>query len=59
MPQAQPQDNTVPFNKSIPTAVMTHPTAPFVERFVVPAAWFSAGFIIAKLLSRPTVIRGM
>lgn len=60
MGQANPQSNEVPFpgTHQIPTVRMPA-MVPFVERFVVPATWFAAGFVIAKLLSRPTVIRSM
>jgi hypothetical protein len=60
MPQAQEKDNTVPFrSKSGEYAVNMHPVQPLVERFVVPLAWATAGFILAKIVSKPQVIRGM
>jgi hypothetical protein len=46
-----------PAPKTLPTVNM-HPMSPLVQNFLVPAAWFGAGFLLAKLLSRPTVIKG-
>jgi len=40
-------------------AVKMHPAQPLVEKFLVPIAWVTAGFILAKLTGKPQVIRGM
>ncbi len=55
------QENTVQFRTKdgTPYNVKMHPVTPLVERFVVPLAWATAGFILAKIVSKPQIIRGM
>lgn len=59
------QDNTVkktaPFrtkdgDKPLPVVNMS-PWHPIIERFVVPTCFFAAGFLVAKLFVKPTVIK--
>ncbi len=56
---ADAQKKTVPFPgtppkpsglpKEIPTVNMNHPMLPIVEKFLVPAAWFTGGVIISRI----------
>lgn len=56
MSQTAPK-NSVPFPgakkdglpKDIPTVNMNHPALPLVEKFAVPLAWFTAGFVISRI----------
>lgn len=59
---AEAQKKTVPFKtqdgkEPLPVVNMS-PWHPIVERFVVPACFFTAGVILTKILTKPTIIKG-
>ncbi len=56
MAESNAQKKTVPFPqpkdgmpKDIPTVNMTHPLAPMIERFAVPALFFVSGVVVSRI----------